>query len=422
MRLLRALQEVHRGYRGYAIDVCAELFERTDEIGLLARELFVETHRLTLYHSDDYWEHHHLRDPPIDDPKLDAQLARLVNRVLDHPEETHLGVVDAWNLAFMCGARSEAARRVAVDRLVPDLIGKPSLRLLRILCHLRAEDPAVRTMYLETLATWPERHGGDCADLPCWSHHDEETLAAFARVAEQCDHASRLTQRLEFSGLLDASEHEVTREWFAAMEDAGDGSWARLREHGFRHVSMPGEGDSKIRSVNRLGLTGPEFIEAAILVLEGDWPFDVHAECAWALLAGSEPSAEQLARLARLHTPPAGNSGWRSLNLLTSEQSKIDPRRSRLDEVPRLRSMLYAGNCSWLPNILAVTPLIPRDEDYLLAAMERGKSWQRRDALELVRAFEFDTPRIRAAVAARSGDGDPRVAELAAAVGDESGW
>ena len=99
------------------IDVCAELFERTDEIGLLAREIFVEEHRLTLYNSHDHWEHHFLRDPPTADPKLDAQLARLVNRVLDHPEQTDLGVADAWNLAFMCGARSEAARRVAVECL-----------------------------------------------------------------------------------------------------------------------------------------------------------------------------------------------------------------------------------------------------------------------------------------------------------------
>ena len=52
------------------------------------------------------------------------------------------------------------------------------------------------------------------ARLPCWKHHDAETLAAFDRVFDRANDKHSLCGSLRFAGLLDADAQPIVRKLF----------------------------------------------------------------------------------------------------------------------------------------------------------------------------------------------------------------
>ena len=341
-----------------------------------------------------------------------------------------------------------------VPRLIEILRETKKPRVLRSLCLLGAEDEFVRERYLETMRSEEVRSGGKIDLLPYWKHHDEETLAAFERVFSRADKLA-LMHHLVFAGLLDSAEHDIVRRFFEAMEEQPGDRWDHLRAWGFRHVAIPSLDEPKVMRANKLGLSiatlkargedyaecasalaellwsgydrrgadgwgdyygygfrhaldlglsGTEFVEAALILLESERPFFSHVDHARELLSGAELTEEQAARAVAL---PVWSGG---------------PMPVGLRGIPHMRRELYRGNTEWLDELCALTPLIPRDEEYLLVLLQRGRLDQRLRMLEVIRDEELDSPKIRAAVIERTRDCDHRVRELATTIVVERDW
>jgi hypothetical protein len=460
IHLLRVLEKTKDANRAGAMDAVLTFVERNDEIGQRARDVLLDTYIHLGRAQNNRSIHFFTRREKIENPAIQSRLLRIALWLLEDRLEGSPGVPDwdSLDLAALCGIRSAVVREVVVPRLIEILreTGKP--RVLRLLCHLGVEDELVRRRYLETLRNWDAAVGGKLELLPYWKDHDEETLAAFDRVFSEADDKLALVHHLVFAGLVDSSEHDIARRFFEAMKERPGEDWGALRAWGFRHVAVPSPEEPKIKQVNKLGLTistltargedyseaanalarilqggydlggggggsdyyqsafwhaealglhGPEFVEAALRVLESERPLFNHLQFARDLLSVAELTREQAARLAALTWWPAV------------------PRAPRLREIPRLRQKLYSEKwqwLKWLEGLCAVTPLIPRDEEYLLAVVLRGDQWQRRRALYLVRDGRLDSPAIRAAVTDRARDCDCRIRELAGTIVEELGW
>jgi len=458
LSLLKTLRHVSSDSREGALDEVAALVERRDAVGEAAREWLLATYGIGPYFAErDARLHSFLRREPITDPVAQRRLLRVARWLLDDRVEESPEVPDwdSLDLAGLCALRSEVVREVVAPRLVEILRETGEPRVFRMLCHLGVDDPLVRERYLATMRGWNLATGWNLELLPCWKHHDEETLAAFDRVFSAAPDPLALVDRLVFAGLTDAREHDLVRRFFERIEEAPAGSWYALVGR-FRHVVRPEPDEPKIRQVNELGLTiatlqargedyaeparrlaailqceydwrggggsgdwlqagfwhakelglrGPEFAEAALRVLErSEHPLFNHLELAAELLAEATLTPEQAARLAAL--PPDRGGPW----------------PTGLRRIPFLREALYRGETQWLAELCALTPLIPRDEAYLLVLVERGEDDQRRAMLELVREHDLDSPAIRAAVASRTHDCDRRIRELAAEIVTEGKW
>ncbi len=447
MSLLQNLEQLRADRRCGAIDAALELADRNDEVGEKAREVILATYGVRpgahLYYVT--------RREPITDPVVQGRLLEIARWLLDDRVEESPDVPDwdSLDLAAQCAIRSELAREVVVPRLIEILRETRKPRVLRLLCLLGVEDEFVRERYLETMSNEVVVAGGKIDLLPYWKHHDEETLAAFERVFSRADKLA-LVHHLVFAGLLDSSEHAIVRRFFEAMEEEPGDRWAHHRAWGFRHVAIPSPDEPKVMQANKLGLSiatrrargedysgcasalaellqsgydrrgaggwgdyygygfghalaldlrGPEFVEAALILLKSERPFWSHVDHARELLSGAELTAEQAARAAAL---PVWSGG---------------PMPVGLRGIPHMRQELYRGNTEWLDELCALTPLIPRDEEYLLVLLQRGRPGQRLRMLEVIRDEELDSPRIRAAVIERTRDRDHRVRELAEAIG-----
>lgn len=479
---LRILKEVRPTNREGAMDEVTSLLGMGGELGDEAQEVILSTYDIRLSRGGESPLHEYLERPPHTEAAAQERLSLVVARTLAKVSASSNFDSEALDLVLLCAARSPEARELAIPGLIEELrraISRgrepDSLHVLRVLCHLDARHAFVRGRYLHTLSRWYKTWGARLDHLPCWKRHDEETLAAFDDVFSRAPSKLDLVDRLTFAGLVDVREHDIARRFLEAIDGEHQGAWAHLWQQGFRRAELPRPEEPKIARVNklalaiatlkdrsedhseaasalasilgggyscggaggysdyyewgfyhaiRLDLRGPEFVEAALGVLEEVWPFSAHVEYAWALLAEAELTPEQAARMDAAPWKPEGpQSGcWRGLSLLSPREQDGQPRRASLRDLPRLRQELYEGKTDRLPTILARTPLIARDEGYLLAQMERGKVGERMQALELVRGHALDFPTLRAAVAARTRDCDHRVRQLAADLMQERGW
>ncbi len=348
------------------------------------------------------------------------------------------------------------------------------LEALRILGHMGVRDAMLRQRYLDVVRAWNDFSDNALERFPCWRLHDDETLAALAEVLDRAGARRAFQFRLWFAGLTDARRSPIAMRYLSdpVIRSHGDG----LVVHGFRGL-FPLEPDERIGGrVNQLalriatlkddgkgfsaeeaelaslllvppgiddkgsddgpvdlglflartlGLRSDDIVSAAFDLLRrgSSEDFSANSYEAAAYLNTARLSLEQELELRRLlpWSPPVSRGWW---DVDTVAPTDTGPLQGQLaiELVPQIRMAIYGGLVQALDDLLAITRLVPRDEDYLLAVIDRGPAEAREWAVGLVRRRNLDTIRIRAAVGARGLDFDGRVCRAAQRLIAERGW
>lgn len=479
LALLKLLGAESAAARG-ALPLLSKLHGHGGEIGNLARsQLFRLWYGSASDRADD-WSIHRFVIPHVEsDPNVSTSVATVMGAELDRLCKTGGPMLeDLERLHVLC------LRHVALaDRCRPRLVELMSreddvgLEALRILTHVDSPDRIVRERYLATMRAWSAFDDASMKRLPCWKHHDRETLAAFERVFDRVNDKLLLCGSLQFAGLLDADTQPIVRKLFDSLEGSSGGAWAWLECSGFRGSMVPSDSKDRTLRVNQLAieiatlrdsgrdfakaesnlsavlaleydrdggggyddyvqwgffhalslkLRSPEIVDVAIHYVElGDFAagFGTHYDAATAFLESTPMSEAQQVRLrAALPRINAPENQWHGVNIVDASHAGRPLGRVSLEDVPALRCMLYRGNMHALDELARCTPLIARDEAYLHAMLERAPQEQRLWALRLVQTYRLDGPALRDSVRRSASDPDYDVRESAKRLVSERGW
>jgi hypothetical protein len=462
-----------------ALPALSTLYFRSGRLGETARTLL----RGTWYgHSPrgaaDYYLHTSVAPYPETDARVGPAVAAVMGRELERLcANNGLSVEELERYHVLCLRHAPLAQRCTAPLL--ELVEREDdigLEALRILAHLGSSEPIVRARYLSTMHAWTAFDEQSIARLPCWKHHDAETLAAFERVFDQVPDKWLFRGALKFSGLLDADTVPVVRKYFDSLGEVGP-AWAWVESDGFRGDVERSSSNNRTLRVNWLAVeiatlrdhgldfSKPENDLAAVLNLEydrtggggyddyvqwgffhalslklrspaildvaihyvelGNFPigFGTHYDAATAFLEQAELSEPQQVRLNAALAPfSAGGDEWRGINIVDATHGGRPVGRVSLESVPKLRDLLYGGNVRALEELTRTTPLVPRDEEYLRAMLERAPQAQRLWAIKLVETNRLDSSSLRDAVRRRSSDADYEVREFARNLILERGW
>jgi hypothetical protein len=427
----------------------------------------------------DGWFHYAYVTAAYDDPELEENLARVWAPRLTEAAARADIPIELLRHVHLAGLRSARVRDACEPTLLElakrdDALG---LEALRLLCHFGSKAPLVRERYMARMTSWNDFTTNGLDKIPCLQHHDERSLAALRAVFDRANSKSVFEDRLACAGLIDGTVEPMAQ---TLLERLADASYAYTVEKEFRGILPVSAGDSKIARVHKyaltiaakrahgldwsqeahdyasilrggypesgaggyndyfewgfvnaihLKLTTPEFVDAALKVaedgdvLDGGTGFDLHVNYACDLLAIAELTPEQKARFYKAAPHRAsGPDTWQGITLIENHERGTDIGKDALERVVDYRRDLYRGEWESLNDILAVTHLIPRDETFLLAALDRGSVAARSFGLDLVDEHKLDTPSIRAAIAKLANDCDRKTRELARKIRSECGW
>jgi hypothetical protein len=483
MRIVRAL-EVARGDVSPAAHALEALAEGKGELAQLAREAWngaVGWNPLGNRDDEDRdWSLHafHLRRSPRNDrsPSAQESLDRVfggrLERAIERGELTRELLVDVHAVAL--GSDPLAKRCERLLDPVLDRDDEVGLEALRLLCHLRLATPHARQRYLERMRAWDRFDAAGLELVPCWPAHDAETLEAFARVVRKAKDAHDLYQRFLFAGLKDTAReplvqvlldgsargalHWAIRDGFrgivavdetalpevqinaialniATRRERGEDT-ARDEEAFARVLGRPYDRDGAggysdyvqwgFFHARSLQLRSPEVVELALRYAgntgTSDWDFSTHTDAAIAYLDTAVLGLEDEVRVARMlpYHPPGPR--WRGIDIVQPVDGGITTRKTAIELVPAMRCALYAGNVRALADLLRVTRISERDEDYLLAVLDRGEAGARHWALGLVEEHALASERLAAAVRHACADLDDAVASAATKLRAARGW
>ncbi|MBI4881679.1 MAG: hypothetical protein HY812_18760 [Planctomycetes bacterium] len=187
-------------------------------------------------------------------PEAAALMARAVAAFLGAARQDAVAFdpQDAW-LFFEPGRRDESVRKEVIAGLLP-FLDRDGDDVLRVLCALGAEQPAVRECYLRVLEGWSDFSADGIERVPCLKHHDEETLAALTAVFERTEEKWPFLWATAAAGLLDDPESEVGQRTLAALDQLPPERWHDVYMMGCCLVPEVHPTDDPIVQVNKLAL------------------------------------------------------------------------------------------------------------------------------------------------------------------------
>lgn len=342
---------------------------------------------------------------------------------------------------------------------------------------MRVTTSRTRELYLECMSRIASTDVVDAELVPCWPEHDEETLLALERVLAKAKHVQPLCNRFRFAGLIDAARTPITQMLLDRLAAEGSLHWAS--SEGFRGIVPVDPSSTPIHRINVLALnlatrrasgldtstdeaafawalmrpydrggaggyddyvqwgffqartlrlTTPSVVDFAIrqvsgLVVPDGWlPWSTHTDAAQAFLDVIPLSIEDAVRVAEAIPYKTELPRWHGINLASPGDGGVTQRPNAIELVPQMRLALYTGNFRVLHDLARVTRLVERDEDYLLAALERGPAQMRRSLVELVDERDLSLPRTIEAVRRLRDDLDDGVARAARDLCSTRGW
>lgn len=356
-----------------------------------------------------------------------------------------------------------AARPWLIETLDrPGLVGREALRLL---CLAGEHGPEVRAAYRRALDGM-ERFDEETLDaMPCLGQHDAETLASLKRVFERAERKDLLYCQIVAGGLLDTSREDgIARTLVDYAERSGVNLWCWLHHDGYEGTCTLRPEDEKVTRVDKLilnasskasrgeevsqelaglwkiledgyheqGLSSFGWYERAIWEVGkldpdearfADWgialmldfwkTWDYHTLAVADILAKRELTRRQQAALCHADVTVLDDD-WGSFFASQGEAA--------IERVVDVRRRAYLGRMKDLRNVLKITRMSTLDESVLLQGLEQGAARDRELGLEIIGELDLDTPALREAALARTGDCDDDVRAAAKALRDARGW
>jgi hypothetical protein len=425
--------------------------------------------------------HRAIMHPVRVDPDEDDLAAEIVSRELG--SASSVDYLRSYHRAILTHPLLESrveGRLLAIAQRSDDA----GLEALRILGHLGVRDAALRRRYIEVVKSWTDFSEQGLEQFPCWREQDEETRAACAAAMEHFidagSHAESFSmtwlveQHLRFSGMTDARTSRVAERFLSDPHIRSNGAW--LVSEGFRGVFPLEPDDRAAGRVNQLALRiaglkdrgeayaseehelsrmllapyekgaaggyddyvqwglfharelmlhSDDIVRAAMNYLRLDFPegFGVHHDAARAYFDTAQLTLEQEIEMRSILPWAApGSRRWEGIDIVGPSVSGPLHGALAVELVPQIRLAIYAGNMKALDDLLAITPLVPRDEEYLLATLARGSAKDRQWAIDLIARRKLDTPRLRSAVRDHAHDLDRRVRLDAEKLRADRGW
>lgn len=418
---------------------------------------------------------------PIEEPRTSAAAQESLDRVIGSrlEREIECGTIDVASLHALHAATRASiplAERCRV-LLVPlvdrqDAIGREAVC---VLVHLRTKSPRVRAAYIDQMHR-SARERVDHESTLCWQGHDDETLEALAAAASATDDVWTVKNALRCAGLTDARQDRLVQTTLDAL--ASQGSLHRALSHGLRGIVAVEPSGRPVDRINALALalatrrdrgertdddeaafaevlmlpyeregaggysdyvqwgffharqmrlTTPAVVDFAIRQVSGQVPPDglpwsTHMDAAQAYLDVIPLGIEDAVRVAEAIPYRTELNLWQGINLASPGDGGVTSRPNAIELVPQMRLALYGGNFRVLHDLARVTRLVERDEDYLLAALERGPAQMRRALVERIDERDLAMPRTIDAVRRLRDDLDDGVARAAQDLCSTRGW
>jgi hypothetical protein len=426
------------------------------------------------------WDFHfHQPDPetrtlaPALDRAMQSMLPRLLQQGLtatnlEVPELTRIGAVSL---------RSEACRR-AIAPILKSMLGHPgplSDRALWLLCHFGDDDPEIRLRYVAMLDGITDFDRVDWNEIPCLTHHDASTLAAFERVYRNAKNKGGFFFKLASAHMLDDKTSWVARDfashadgksiycWCSMMSFPWSVTWGSCDDERMavrvmklaltaRTKKERGEDASReiaeLRTIHRAGtgamncaggcsdhyeqvlavlpwldLDDHEYRAQCFRVLMDESPFSFPTHKNWIVsyLSSRGTTDEEKAFIVATHDPFGEEPYMTAL-------ASLGP--MALPRVHKLRRLAYGiedqhglgWNLQALDAVLQIARMSRDDERMLLMVLRDGTCSEALDAVTILKTRPVDSPALRFAARQTIADPDPLVAKAGAELVRARNW